>query len=717
MNISLRWLNQYLSTPVKADEAEEILTHVGFPLESSTEQPPTGGAGGSGGSGGSGGGDWLMDVEITSNRGDCLSHLGLAREIVAKSGRTLVYPRAELRTAKGNKASDALSLKNATPDVCPRFTARVIKGVKVGPSPAWLREALEAVGQRSINNVVDVTNYLTFEYGNPCHVFDLDALAGRALVVRFAHKGESLKTLDGKQRTLVETDLVVADAERAQSLAGVMGGAESEVSGSTTNIVLEVACWDPATIRRAARRLAIRTDAGYRFERGVHPGTLDEASARAAALLVEVAGGELLDGMLDAGHPVPAPRVVELRPSRCGAIIGHEVLVGDMIALLRRLEIGVEQRSEDLLACTIPAWRLDLEREIDLIEEVARLRGLDKIDVAEKLGVTIKPPQVSENASRELGSILTGMGFYETVTFSFVTPAHAAPFLGPGLKSVKVDDERRGADGTLRPSVLPGLLICRRANRAAQVDAPGGVRLFETSATFAEDASGAVVEKRVLGLLLDVPLSAKKATHEDRQTGVRMMRGTIEAVVRAMAGPRARVVIEPTTNPAEMPSAWDPAASGVVRVIDETHATAIGRMGLLTKATLDQHELEHPVVCAELAYEALLAMYPPKGAIETLAAFPSIERDLSLVVNEEIPWARFDELLGRLQLEPEMKLMEGVRFVGVYRGEQTGKGRKSVTFRMRFRAHDRTLRHEEVDPQVERVVGAAGRELGAQLRQ
>lgn len=705
MKISLHWLNRYLSSPVSAAEAEDVLTHVGFPFESATETP---------GQGHGKAGDWLLDVEITSNRGDCLSHIGLAREIAAKTERTLVEPTAPPAKRAG-RVGDFLTLTNAEHRACPRFTAQVIRGVKVGPSPAWIREALEAIGQRSISNVVDVTNYITHELGNPCHVFDLDKLEGRALYVRFAKKGEPLKTLDGKQRTLVETDLVVADAARAQSLAGVIGGADSEVSSGTVNVVLEMATWDPATIRRAARRLGIRTDAGYRFERGVHAATLDDAARRAAELIVQLAGGELAEGMLSVGAPVRPLRLIELRPSRCSAIIGHTITAGDTIALLRRLGIGVDQRDEDTLVCTAPAWRLDLEREIDLIEEVARIRGLERIEVSERLPIAIRPPQAAESASRELSGVLTGLGFYETVTFSFVTPAQAAPFATAGSVLVKVDDERRGGDGTLRPSVLPGLLLCRRANRMAQVEQPGGVRLFEVSATFAQDTRGGSLEAKRLGLLLDVPLSGKRATQEDRQTAVRLVRGAVEAVVRSMAGPRARVEIQP--HDAHAPaSAWEPGASGTVWVVTDKGRESIGVMGLISKGTLDQFELEHPVACAELDVASLVSRYPGAAAIEPLPAFPSIERDLSLVVSEDVAWARFEGLLERVGSEREMALLESTRFVGVYRGEQAGKGKKSVTLRMRFRAPDRTLRHEEVDPQVARVVAEAGRELGAVLR-
>ncbi|VAX42691.1 Phenylalanyl-tRNA synthetase beta chain, partial [hydrothermal vent metagenome] len=414
MNCFIPWLNRYLSPgDVTPEEADRLLTAAGFPIEDETALDS---------------GAVVLDVEITSNRGDCLSHLGLAREVAAGSGRRLVAPEWADPPRTAGPIAKALTLRNETPEVCPRFTAQVLKGVKVGPSPAWLVELLEAIGQRPINNVVDVTNFLTFELGHPCHVFDLDKLAGQSLIIRWAHKGEKLRTLDGKDRTLLPTELVVADAERAQSLAGVIGGAESEVDDSTTGVVLEMATWDPVTIRNAARRMAIRTDAAHRFERTVDPREIDFAARRAAALLVELTGGELCEGMLSEGQE-PAPRtVVELRTSRAREIIGTEIPDAEQADLLSRIEIGVETPSPGRLRCEIPPFRHDLSREIDLIEEVARLKGFDAIPILDRMPIVARHPQESERAVTAIGTILSGLGFYETVTISFVSKQAAGPF-------------------------------------------------------------------------------------------------------------------------------------------------------------------------------------------------------------------------------------------------------------------------------------------------
>jgi len=700
MDISVNWLNRYLAPgDATAAEIDEVLTAAGFPIEQTRELP---------------GGDVFMDVEITSNRGDCLSHVGLAREVAAcahaRRPRELVLPSFDDPPRTG-EVREALTLENRVPEVCPRFTAQVIRGVRVGPSPRWLVELLESVGQRSINNVVDITNWVTLELGHPSHVFDLARLAGPALVVRWARPDERLTTLDAKARTLAPDELVVADAERAQSLAGVIGGQDAEVTEDTTDVVLEVACWDPVTVRRAARRHRVSTDASYRFERGVDPRTLDYPAERAAALIRELAGGDILGGMLDEGRPAEADRIVTMRPSRCEALLGIQVPVGEMIHLLRGLEIEVEQVNEDELRATIPPFRIDLTREVDLVEEVARTKGLDAIPIEDRLEIAPRHPQESERALREIGAVLTGLGFYETTTFSFVRPEQAEAFVEPGLRTLAVDDERRGAEPTLRPSVLPSLLACRKANQDARVEVPGGVRLYERSAAFAEhdDQHRRTVERRTLALLADVPGEGTKRSPDERQQGVRQVRGAIEALCRALAGPEATMHSRPDDAPC---AAWEEAAFARLELVLGDETIDLGRLGLMRSDVLDQHGLETPVAAAELDADVLIGLYPPRARVHELPSFPDIERDVSIVVDEPTRWATIADLVVAASLER----LEGFVFVGCYRGEQVGAGRKSVTFRLRFRDPDRTLRREEVEPEVERLIASMGRELGAEVR-
>lgn len=689
MDTSLNWLNRHLETPVTADQADHALTAAGFPIEERNDLPD---------------GDVFLDVEVTSNRGDCLSHYGLAREVAAQLGLGLkpLAPPSLAETA--GPVADALKLENREPGVCPRFTARVLKGVKVGPSPAWLVQLLEAVGQRSINNVVDVTNFITHELGHPCHVFDLAKLAGGTLIVRYANKGEKLRTLDEKDRELRETDLVVADAERATSLAGVIGGGDSEVSDATTDVVFEMATWDPVTVRHARRGHNVSTDAAYRFERGVSPLEIPAAADLAVAMILELAGGQLCEGVLDEGAPLPEHIQLTLRPGRCRDLTGLDISDAEITDLLARL--GMDPKpAADAIACTVPAFRGDLTREIDLIEEIARTRGLDAVPSPETLPVRVKSLQPTERATRAIGEAMTGCGFYETVTFSFTSPAHAALFTPKGVQTVAVADDRRKAEPTLRPSTLTGLLGCRKQNQDGRVEVSGGIRLFELAAVYGETAPGDSIERRTLSLLADAPGSGAKRSDDEKQLAVRVVRGAVESVVAACFGSSAEVQVRPAE--AGTPG-WDAHAFGIVSV----NGTDIGCLGLVSQAALDAFGLDIPAAAAEIDLEPLRAAFPPASSAHALPAFPPIERDLSLVVDEQTPYGSLAELITGAELER----LDGFAYVGAFRGKQVGAGKKSLTVRLRFRDDTRTLRHEEVDPEVETIVKAAQSTIGAELR-
>lgn len=704
MDISINWLNQYLSPgDVTPDEADAILTEAGLPIESRTPLPDHGQ-----------GGDVVLDVEVTSNRVDCLGHVGIAREIAAarhaKTQRTLVLPKLE-EPSTGPSLEGELTLDNRVPDRCPLFTARLIRGIKIGPSPAWLKDAIEAFGQRSINNVVDVTNYITLELGNPCHVFDHKKLAGGALIVRQAEPGEKVKTLYAGEHALRATDLVVADAERPQSLAGIIGGHDSQVDDSTTDVVFEMATWAPVTVRNTARRLNIRTDAAFRFERGIDPRTIDYAARRAVQLICQVSGGTLAEGVLSQGRAMPEDRVVEVRPKRVAQILGAELGVELIASLLEPLGIRCETNGQGPLRCTIPPHRShDLTREIDLIEEIARARSLGEVELKDRLEIRVHAPQRAERLQDECARTLAGLGFHEAVTFSFTSPKKGDCFMPAGREAVAVDDNRRKAEPTLRPSVLLGLLGCRRANADARNARPGGIRLFETAATFCQvPGTTQTDERRSLALLADVDFSGKKPTLDDTQRAVRVVRGAIDALVRACFGPDASVRVE-ASEPNHHGFEKDAHAS--VWVVNAGQETALGSFGVVSAAALKLEGLDVPVVGADLSLDVLTGAPVPKTVVSALPQFPGIERDLSLIVPESVTWASVESLVEGCGLERRV----GTEMVGVYRGKQLGAGKKSVTVRVRFRDEGRTMRHEEVDPEMDRLADRAKAELGAEIR-
>ncbi len=713
MLTSLNWLNRYLAPSTLApDEAEAKLIAHSFPIETREEKQSAQGP------------DTVFDVEVTSNRGDCLCHLGLARELAATTGRRLLSPEPRPRVKVGARTDAVTSVLNHVPEVCPRFTARVIRDVKVGASPAWLVSALESVGQRSINNVVDVSNFVLHELGHPSHTFDLNTLSGKRLIVRKAHEGEKLTALDKRAHTLKSSDVVVADAERAVSLAGVIGGLDTGVTERTTDVLLEVATWDPATIRRTARRLEIRTDASHRFERIVAAGDLEWASARAAELILEVAGGELCEGVIDTSAEPDSRHVVAVRPERIEHVLGLSIEPGEVRRLLEAIGVEVQQGQHRLEAstarasavgtwtCTIPHHRPDITREIDVIEEVARLHGLDNFRISPTIGVRLDMKQPVAWSNREkatalVSETLTGLGFFETVTVSFATQAQAAMFLPAGLRSLRVDEARRPGNPYLRPSIIPSLLTCRRANQDARVTPPsgGGVRLFEMASVFAEADDGKAAarqtrEQRHVGLIADAGASV-----ESSQGAIRTLRGAVEHAALALGRGSARLAFEPMTAP--FPGADGASCAGV-----RLNGQPAGYIALASRQAQDAWGLDERVAIAEVSLGMLTDLFPSTQRVSQMPAFPGIERDLSVVVAETIRWSEVESLIAKTNLH----LLESCRFVGTYRGKQTGPGKKSVTLRLGFRDASRTLRHEEVDPQIAAAVAALKGTLGAELR-
>jgi phenylalanyl-tRNA synthetase beta chain len=701
MLTSLRWLHRYLiDATLPTERVEATLMALGLPIETRTNVPTVDGE------------DACLDVEVTSNRGDCLSHVGLAREVAASpaSGVRFAPPAVDPHATDATRVEELIALENRIPEQCPLFVVRVIRGVRVGPSPAWLVALLEAVGQRSINNVVDVTNFIALELGNPCHVFDLAKLEGRRLVVRSANAKETLTTLDGKARALDGSEMVVADASRAQGLAGVMGGHDSEVTTATTDVALEVATWSPALVRKASRRHQLRTTASHRYERIVDARTLEFASQRGAAMIANLAGGRAATGALHAGRELPAPTTVPFRPSRCLALLGYEIAPERMLRHLRAVEVEVAPlgRGGDGLLCTIPAHRPDLTREVDLIEEVARIEGLDAVPTRDTLAVRVNAPQAGERARRELASLLAGLGFFEAVTFSFTTPALAKLFTPAGLEPAVMDDARRGDEPALRPSVLTGLLACRRHNQHAGVRVEGGLRLFEVASAFAQhpmpagsarDATPSSVENLNLALLVDC--EGKAAS--DVQAGVRMVRGVVESLVKLLTGGVPQC--EPSAPNAQ---AFDASAFATLSL----GGAPLGYLGAIAKPVQDQFDLAAPVIGCEVALAALLAGYPPRSRVVLPPAFPGIERDVSLIVNEDVRWDAIATALEARRATP----MEAFAFVTTYRGKPLPAGKKSVTVRLAFRDPTRTLTHEEVDAPVQRLLESLKADLAFELR-
>ncbi|MCH2160498.1 MAG: phenylalanine--tRNA ligase subunit beta [Phycisphaerales bacterium] len=680
MRTSITWINDYLDPP--ADEAEQaaFLTAAGFPDEGADAAEN---------------GERWQEVEMTSNRGDCLCHLGLAREIAVISGRKVREPAFSLE-ASGPRVEDAISVRNTETMACPIYTARVIRGVTVKESPDWLKKRIEAIGLVPRNNLVDATNFVLFEYGQPTHIFDLAKIEGQEIQIRWAKAGERMQPIgeDESELKLTESDLVIADASRPVALAGVKGGAETAVTGETTDVLLEAASFDPVVVRNASRRHQVASDSSYRFERGVHPADVAHPANRLAALVLELAGGELAEGACVDGQPIPPTRTVNIRPDRCRAVLGLDLPDQRIAELLKGLDLDPTPNG-DRMTCTIPPRRIDLEREIDLIEEVARTNGLDALPVEDVVRIRPVPPQPVESALRAIRTGLVGMGFVETTTHTLVGAEAARPFLEAGRGTLDVDDDRAGAEPTLRPSVIPSLLRVARHNHDAGTQE---VRLFETAAIFDTDESGHR-ERQVLAMVADAPLD-----DDDPQVAYGVVRAAVERAIEIAGGSKVQIEsVDPTAI----------APRGIVSI----EGRPVGEVGILNAPVLKQFGLDRPIGCAELELAPdgiadLLAVWPPESHARALPAFPSIDRDLSVVLPEDTRWSAIESAVT--SASPAM--LEALEFRTVYRGKQLAPGRKSLTFRLRFRADDRTLRHEEVDPQVAAVRSALEQDLGGEVR-
>src|SRR5258706_11191614 len=411
MKTSLLWFFVFPpGPPLDAEAVAEALTHGGLPLESSERH----------------GEDTVVDVEVTSNRGDCLSHLGMAREVSALMNRTLKYvPPSASESA--TPAASATSVQIESRELCPYYTARIIRNVKIGASPQWMVKRLEAIGLRAINNVVDVTNYVMFELGQPLHAFDFEKLAGRKIIVREARAGEKIVSIDGRERILRPGMLVIADGQRPVALAGVMGGADSEVSNSTTNFLLESARFDPLSVRKTARALAMKSDSSYRFERGIDPTLPERASLRAAQWILDTAGGELLAGIVQAGATGYTPKKLTLRLAKLKSVLGVEIPADEAMRAFERLRFSPRLLG-DRIEVTVPSYRLDINIEVDLVEEVARIIGYSRIPMREEISVRLHPPDPAAKAIEAIRDTLVAGGYFEAVTFSFVSDSLAEDF-------------------------------------------------------------------------------------------------------------------------------------------------------------------------------------------------------------------------------------------------------------------------------------------------
>lgn len=672
MIVSWNWLRDYVTLTCPAEQAAERLMMSGLNLE---EIVPCGE-------------DFAIDLEVTSNRADCLGHIGVARELSALFECPLTIPPAEIAPV-ATATSAVVSVENLTPAHCPHYSARVIRGVRVGPSPEWLRARLECLGLRSVNNVVDVTNYVLMECGQPLHAFDFNRLAGNKILVRQAKAGEKLVAIDGREYTLDEQMCVIADAKQPVAIAGVMGGQPTEVTEETTDLLIEVAEFAPLSVRRTARKLSLFSDSSFRFERGIQRQQMDWASRRCCELIVQLAGGEIL------AEPIVVPPLtaepplrVTLRESRVSELLGIPVPPREIRTILQNLGLRLvdENAAAASLTYEIPSWRADLTREVDLIEEVARIYGYDKISDRDAPRVTAAQKAPLDRTTDVVHRVFNAEGYHEAMTLTFTAEEDSQQFNPRQVEPLlKVEHSSRRRENVLRPSLIPSLLVSRRANERTGT---ANARLYEIARVFTELSTTGAAQTLVIGTVTGDDFLALK--------------GLLEELVGAVSRE-----LELSVRPCEF-AGFAP-GRGAELLLNETHW---GWLGELSPAVIRHFDLRDAATVAEVSLEPLIRHLELAPQLQRIPQYPAIERDFNFLLDEQVTWHALADTMTAAGGE----LLRGLSFAGEYRGEKIGLGKKTYLARAAFRSDTRTLTGEEVDAAHQKIVAACSTHLAATLR-
>jgi phenylalanyl-tRNA synthetase beta chain len=694
MKIVYNWLKEFVDPAAPASELRSRLSLVGIAIDSVEES-----AAGP-----------VLDAEITANRPDCLGHFGMAREIAAIYRLPVKALEPRLKEA-AIKASDATRVEIEAPELCGRYTARIMRGVKIQPSPDWLRERLEAIGQNSINNVVDVTNYVMFELGQPMHAFDLDKLSERRIVVRRARPGEKIRTLDGAERALSKDMCVIADASRALAIAGVMGGSESEIGFSSRSILLESAWFDPITVRRTSKALGLRTEASYRFERGADPELAELASRRAAELIQQLGGGEILSGVVDV-YPgrAPAPSI-ELSRKELLRVMGADVPDRDIEEILNALGFHPSRTDADrgtpgsLLAvwqCTQPSWRRDAGRGIDLIEEVARHYGYDKFPP--RLPPAKQPAHrlLHADAEDRLRERVVALGYQEIVAIPLVDARRDEVFRAEGVAPAVIGNPLAADASVMRSTGIVSMLGALEWNLN---HGQRNLRLFEIGKTY-ELRDGEPVETTVLTLGA-TGLAREKTIYEAaREFGFADLKGDLDGLGELAGGF--------SWHPGG-PRWLAPGSAARISAAVAGHDAGLGVAGQLGRRIADQLKLRQDIFIAELPLEPLLAGIERTRATQKfvpIPRFPAIERDFSLLLADGVKFSQVVDAIRALAIAE----LRSIEVADLFRGGKMPVGKFSLMIRVTFQSGETTLTDARISECSARIVAALETSLGASLR-
>ncbi len=679
MIVSWNWLKQYVPLEMPVAELEERLMMAGLNHEGTDAVAE----------------DLAIDLEVTSNRPDCLGHLGVAREIAVLYDLPLAIPEAA-PVASGPNISTLTGVTLESPELCSRYTARVIQGVKVAPSPDWLIERLKTVyaskmkkgtAWTPVNNIVDISNYVLLESGQPLHAFDLEKLHSRRIIVRQAEAKEPFLAINHKTYTLDAGMCVIADAERPVALGGVMGGADTEVSEKTTDVLIESALFDPIAIRTAARRLALHSDSSYRFERGPDPEGVDWASRRCCELILELAGGELAEGVIDVGSESPPREPIVLRMHQLERILGIAIDRDEVVRILTALGNDPQQVEAKRIEVRPPSWRADLYREIDLVEEVARIHGYDKIPEDGRVPMRASSRSRQDRVVARVGRTLTATGFDEVVTASAVDEKTSAVFSPwSDADPICCDTPMLRGAALLRRSLIPSLLSVRRTNESLSNER---IELFEVARVYLPISGALPVEETMVALASG--------------NGFFEVKGVLEAILE-------RLGIQEQLEAADFESAFFRSGKGGELSLA---GERLGYLGEVSDTARKMFDLRGEVVVAEIRLGLLLQLANLVPQASPLSSYPAVERDLNFEVQEEVRWAELAETVDRVAGD----YVEAIEYLETYRDkERLGPGKKSLVLKVVLRKADGTLTGEEADDVRKRIEAACRDQHDAVLR-
>ena len=649
--------------------------------------------------------DTVIDIDLTSNRADCFSIIGLAREISAITGCPLKMPVMDVKEAAAGKASDYVNVKIDAPELCSRFATRVLKDIKIMPSPEWMQRRLRACGVRPISNVVDVTNYVMLELGQPMHAYDADKVAGHTLIVRRAQEGEKLVTLDGKERELTSAMITIGDAEKAAGLGGVMGGLLTEVTDETKNVILEAASFHGPSIRRTSRALGLRSEASGRFERGVDTIRDHDALNRAAHLLEEMGACETFSGIVEAYPEELKPAVITTTAAKINGRIGVNIAEDEMVAILTKLGFGVEAKDGELLI-TAPTWRRDIDCDADISEEIARMHGYDFIESHQpELTITQGSQSVLDDVKDDVQDYMVGAGLSEMMTYSFIKANAYDKML------LAADDARRNciellnpitdAFSVMRTTMVPSALQTASFNLRNH---NSSVALFEIGRIFLPKALPLTEDPAERQLLTAVLSGSRKALNwcDDKgNVDFYDMKGIVEGLLEAMQ------VSDYTMTRSQQPYLHPGKSCDIV-----VNGEVIGSFGEVHPVVQENFELDQVTYVLEMAVEPLVASATAVPQYKHLPKFPSMSRDIAVVVPAEVTNAELEQVIRAHAGE----LLQGVRVFDIYTGKQVAAGCKSMAFNLTYQAADRTLTDAEVDASMKKVIAEVAEAYKAKLR-